>query len=140
MASKIFLDANVCIDFLLQRKGYEPSEGVFEKIISQEFRGYTTPAIIHIIAYFLKKVHPKATVKILVLNLLANVQVIDCNHEVAVNAVNSQMTDIEDALQYYTAMHYKIDYFISLDKNLIKSAIPILPIYTPEQFLQEFTE
>ena len=140
MASKIFLDANVCIDFLLQRKGYEPSEQVFEKIVSHEFRAYTTPAIIHIISYFLKTVHPTTIVKTLVLNLLANVQLIDCNHEVAVNAVNSQMEDIEDALQYYTAMHHKIDYFISLDKELIKSAIPILPIYTPAQFLQEFPD
>jgi predicted nucleic acid-binding protein len=47
------------------------------------------------------------------------------------------MTDIEDALQYYTAMHHKVDYFISLDKNLIKSAIPVLPILTPEEFLKE---
>lgn len=57
----------------------------------------------------------------------------DLNH-----AANSQMTDIEDALQYYTAMHHKMDYFISMDKNLIKSAMPNLPVYTPENFLKEF--
>ena len=138
MASKIFLDANVCIDFLLQRKGFEPSELVFEKIVSGKFRAYTTPAIIHIIAYYLIKVHSNTNVKVLILNLLSNVKVIDCSHETAINAINSQMTDIEDALQYYTAMHHKMDYFISLDKKLINSAIPILPIYSPAHFLQEF--
>jgi predicted nucleic acid-binding protein len=138
MAFKLFLDANVCIDFLLQRKGYESSERVFEKVLLGEWKAYTSPSIIHIISYFLRRVHENATVKILVLNLLKHVTIIDCNHEVAVNAVNSQMTDIEDALQYYTAMHHQIDYFISLDKNLIKSAIPVLPVYSPEEFLKEF--
>ena len=135
MAFKLFLDANVCIDFLLQRKGYEPSERIFEKIVFGDFKAYTSPAIIHIISYFLKKVHHNDIVKALVLNLLTSVKVIDCSHEISINAVNSQMADIEDALQYYTAMHHKIDYFISLDKTLIRSAIPVLPVYSPEEFL-----
>lgn len=139
MAYKIFLDANVCMSFLLQRGNFEPSEKIFEKIISGECKAFTSPAIIHIISYFLKKVHPIDTVKILIINLLANVKVIDCTHEITINAVNSQMADIEDALQYYTAMHHKIDYFISLDKKLIKSAIPVLPVSTPEEFLNEFS-
>lgn len=139
MAYKILLDANVCMSFLLQRGNFEPSEKIFEKIISGECKAFTSPAIIHIISYFLKKVHPIDTVKILIINLLANVKVIDCTHEITINAVNSQMADIEDALQYYTAMHHKIDYFISLDKKLKKSAIPVLPVFTPEEFLNEFS-
>ncbi|MBC8053517.1 MAG: putative toxin-antitoxin system toxin component, PIN family [Sphingobacteriaceae bacterium] len=140
MAFKVFLDANVCIDFLFQRKGFEPSERIFEKVISGELKAYTSPAIIHIISYFLKKVLDKDTVRNLVLNLFENVTVIDCTHEIAVHAVNSQMTDIEDALQYYTAMHHKMNYFISLDKNLLKSAIPVLPAYTPTEFLNEIKQ
>lgn len=140
MAFKLFLDANVCLQFLLQRKGFESSELLFEKIVTGEFKAHTSPAIVHIIAYFLAKVHKNEIVKILILNLLANVRVIDCNHETTINAINSQMKDIEDALQYYTAMHHKMDYFISLDQKLIKLAIPILPIYSPEDFLKEFTD
>lgn len=138
MAFKLFLDANVCMNFLLQRKGFEPCESIFERIVSGEVKGYISPAIVHIIAYFLAKVHQKVIVKKLILNLLAHVKLIDCSHEIAINAINSQMTDIEDALQYYTAMHHKMDYFISLDKNLMKSAIPILPICSPEEFLDMF--
>lgn len=140
MASKLFLDANVCLQFLLQRKGFESSDLLFERIVSGEFKAHTSPAIVHIIAYFLVKVHTNEVVKSLILNLLANVRVIDCSHETTINAINSQMKDIEDALQYYTALHHKMDYFISLDKKLIKSAIPILPTYSPEDFLNEFTD
>lgn len=140
MASKLFLDANVCIDFLLQRKGFEPSELIFEKIMSGKLQGFVIPAIVHIIAYFLAKVHRKQDVKLFILNLLINVKVIDCNHETTINAINSQMTDIEDALQYYTALHHKMDYFISSDKNLVKSAIPMLPVYTPQDFSKELND
>ncbi len=45
------------------------------------------------------------------------------------------MSDIEDALQYYTAMHHKLDYFISRDKGLKKAAIPVLPVCSPEEFI-----
>jgi len=45
------------------------------------------------------------------------------------------MTDIEDALQYYTALHHKIDFFITEDKDLQKSAIPNLPVYSSQDFL-----
>jgi predicted nucleic acid-binding protein len=64
------------------------------------------------------------------------VQVIDIGHASTVNALNSKMTDIEDALQYYTALHHKLDYFITRDKDLIKAAIPILPAYSPEEFIK----
>lgn len=139
MAFRVFLDANVCLSFLLQRGNFKPSETIFERVISGELKAFTSPAIIHIISYFLRKVHKVDIVKALVVNLLSNVKVIDCNHETTINAVNSQMTDIEDALQYYTAMHHRVEYFITLDKKLIKWAIPVLPVYTPEEFLKEIS-
>jgi hypothetical protein len=39
-------------------------------------------------------------------------------------------------LQYYTALHHRVEYFISRDKQLKKDAISILPIYDPEEFLK----
>lgn len=140
MAFKVFLDASVCLDFLLRRDYYSESKKVFLKIFSGEVNAFISPAIVHIIAYYLSKYYGKDLVKNIVLDLLSSVKVIDCSHEIAINAINSQMTDIEDALQYYTAMHHKMGYFISLDQKLIKSAIPILPIYSPEDFLKEFTD
>jgi hypothetical protein len=48
------------------------------------------------------------------------------------------MNDIEDALQYYTAMHHKIPYFISNDKKLKKESINTLPVYTSSEFVKDF--
>ncbi|MFX7559815.1 hypothetical protein ABTJ75_19340, partial [Acinetobacter baumannii] len=67
------------------------------------------------------------------------VEVIDCDHQVALTAINSSIDDIEDALQYYTALKHKLNYFISTDKKLKKQAIPQLPIYAAAEILTKLT-
>jgi hypothetical protein len=55
-------------------------------------------------------------------------------------ALNSEIDDIEDALQYYTALKHQTEYFISADKKLKKSAIPQLPVYSADEFLTEISD
>jgi predicted nucleic acid-binding protein len=138
MGSKILLDANVVLDFLLQRNGYENIQQIFELIEKEEVHAFVTPAIIHIAAYFLVKVYSKKDAKDLLILLLTNVQIIDASHETVLHALNSRMDDIEDALQYSTAMHYGVNCFISKDKRFKKQAISVLPVCTPEEFLTDF--
>ena len=138
MAFKIFLDANVLLDFTLKREGYDSSKKIIELVVSGQLQAFITPAIVHIVGYWLTKVYGAATTKDLLLTLLADISVVDITHDITINALHSKIKDIEDALQYYTAMHHKIDYFISKDKNLQKDSIPALPVYTPGQFLKQF--
>ncbi|MEP7144871.1 MAG: hypothetical protein ABI707_18445 [Ferruginibacter sp.] len=97
-----------------------------------------TPSVLHITAYWITKAYGSATAKKLLLALMANIQVIDCDHATALMATNSIIDDIEDALQYYTTLNFEMEYFISADKKLKKVAIPHLPVYTAEEFLNEF--
>jgi predicted nucleic acid-binding protein len=135
MASKVFLDANVLLDFSLKRDNYAVSKQLIQLIIDGELQAFITPSIVHITSYWLTKAYGAGRTKKILLQLLTDIQVIDCNHTVTINALNSKMTDIEDALQYYTALHHKIDFFITEDKNLKKSAIPNLPAYSLKEFL-----
>jgi hypothetical protein len=120
------------LDFFLIRAGFTDAE----KIIA----GYTTPAILHICGYWVTKEHGVAKAKQLLASLLADVQIIDCDHQTAVLALQSAMPDIEDALQYFTGIKYGLTHFISSDKPLKKAAIPQLPVYTPREFLDEIGE
>lgn len=138
MAFKVFLDANLCLDFLLQRDRFEVADSIFEKIVKGEITGYVTPSIVHIISYFATKTHSREVVRLLLLKLLTQVKVIDCSHEITVTAIASGMMDVEDALQYYTAIHHKLDYFISHDRSFQKSGLPNLPVLSPEHFLGLF--
>jgi predicted nucleic acid-binding protein len=138
MASKVMLDVNVLLDFMLKREQYEKSKQIMNLIVEDQLKGYITPSIVHIAAYWLAKGYGAAKAKMLLLALLDHVQVIDLDHETSLHALHSRMNDIEDALQYYTAMHHKIDFFISCDKAFRKDAIPALPVYTPDEFLKRF--
>ncbi len=138
MASKIFLDANILLDFTLKRNDYQDAKQIMELVVEGKVLAFITPSIVHIVGYWLSKSYGSSKAKELLLTLLADVQVIDITHEITLHALHSSLTDIEDALQYYTAIHHKLDYFISRDKQLQKTSIASLPVYTPHGFLKEF--
>ncbi len=140
MASKILIDANILIDFLLKRKNFEVSERLLKNIFTNQYKVFVTPAIIHITAYWIKKSLGAAVSKIILLELLNNIKVIDCDHKTAILALSSKMTDVEDALQYYTALQHQLDFVITQDQHFQKQAIPSLPIYSPQEFLTTFIE
>ena len=138
MAYKIFIDANVILDLTLERKGHKEAEELFTKINSGTFRAYISSSVLHILFYILSKEMSVATTKSIILNCLQEVDIIDLDKEVAINAINSRITDTEDALQYYVALHHKMDYFISNDKKLKKESIPSLPVKTTLEFVETF--
>lgn len=136
MVSKIFLDANVLLDFMLKREGYEVAKRIIEKIVTGEISGFISPSIVHIVAYWLTKAYGSSMAKELLLSLLSSIRVIEIDHETTIHALHSKINDVEDALQYFTAIHYNLDAFISLDKQLRKAASPVLAVYTPAEFLK----
>lgn len=137
MASKVFLDANCLLDLTLERAGFQHANDIIQLAINGDIQLCTTPAVLHITAYFTSQAFTSQQTKKIILTLLNDVQVIDCDHATALIAINSSMDDIEDALQYYTALKFGMDYFISSDKKMKKAAIPLLPVYTAEEFLDE---
>jgi predicted nucleic acid-binding protein len=138
MVYKVFLDANIILDFTLQREQhYQVSKKIVELAINGDIETYTTPSVVHIIAYWLTKHYGSKKTKELILSLLLHVSIIDASHEITVNALCSKIDDIEDALQYFAALHHKMDYFLTRDKAFAKQATPALPLYFPESFLDE---
>lgn len=138
MAYKIFIDANVLLDFTLKRAAYNESKQIVELAVKGKVEAFITPSIIHIVGYWLAKAYDASTAKKLFLTLLADIQVIDINQEVAMLALHSKINDIEDALQYYTAIHHKLDFFISSDKKQIKEGLAVLPVVSPKDFILDF--
>lgn len=137
MASKVFLDANILLDFTLKRDDYEQARAIIALAVNGSIQSFISSSIVHIVGYWLAKVYGHAKAKTILITLLSDITVIDLPHEIVLNALHSKVTDMEDALQYYTAVHHKLDYFISRDKQLHKQGIPVLPICTPQDFLSE---
>jgi predicted nucleic acid-binding protein len=137
MAFRIFLDANVLLDFTLKREGnYATARKLMEWAVKGRVQAYITPAVVQVMCQQLIAAYGAERAKELLLALLAEVQVIDTGHEITVSALHSKMSNMEDALSYYTALHHKLDYFITRNSELPKAAIPGLPVCTPEEFIQ----
>lgn len=137
MAVKIFLDANILLDFLLQRESYQESKAIIEIIINGGANAFITSSVLHIVGHWSAKKLGNSKAKELLITLLADISIIDIPHEIALIALHSKIDDIEDALQYYTAIHHKLDYFISRDKKLQRDGMSVLPVYAPKEFIMQ---
>ncbi|HMB97973.1 MAG TPA: PIN domain-containing protein [Balneolaceae bacterium] len=133
---RLFLDVNVILDYSLKRpECYKNSKIILQYIIEGRYRGVVSPVVIHIASHILKKHLGSEKTKIIILALLNDVRVIETPHEVIEQVMNSDWNDIEDAIQYYTALYHKVDFIISRDSGMIKKAMPSLPVIHPLDFL-----
>jgi predicted nucleic acid-binding protein len=138
MANKIYLDVNVILDYFLDRKEKVNAKFVLDEISKGNYRGYISGSIIHILSYFLERLYGTQKTKEVILSILEDFEIVDMPKEIVIQSLHSKMNDIEDALQYYVALHHNLDYFISNDKQLKKEAIPNLPVLNCAEFRNHF--
>ena len=134
MAYRIFLDTGTLLDFTLKRDS--KARQLMEWAVKGRVQAFITPDSIQIVGYWLTEAYGAIKARELLSALLADIQVIDIGHEITVNALHSTISDMGQALQYYTALHHKLDYFITRDLALDKAASPVLPACTPEEFIK----
>jgi hypothetical protein len=58
-------------------------------------------------------------------------------HEIAVTALQSRIDDIRGAISYYTALHHRLDYFVTWSTELLRVVNPVFPVTTPIDFLNK---
>lgn len=138
MAYKVFLDVNVIMDFTLKRENYTDIKAIISSIEDGNHKGYITSATLHTLSYFLTKEFGLKGAKEVLLTLLSTFSVIDAPKEVIKNALHANYNDIEDALQVYTALSFKMDFFLTSDKKLKKESSTMLPILTASEFVKEY--
>jgi predicted nucleic acid-binding protein len=139
MAFRIFLDANILLDFTLKREAvaYAAARKLIEWAVSGRVQVFITSAVLQETGTWLTRAYGPERAKELLLALLAEVQLIEAGQETIVGALHSRIVNITDALSYYAALHQRLDYFITRDKDMLKAAIPVLPVCTPEEFLEQ---
>src|SRR5260221_3676175 len=141
MAYKILLDAILLLDLVLKRPEFTTAQCIIQAGMDGEIELYTSPSVLHITAYSAGKSFSQKHTKHLLLTLLNDVTVIDCDHATVLTALaNGDIDDTEDALHYFTAIRSGLDCFISADKDLKKAALPQLPVYTAAELLAELKD
>lgn len=134
----VFLDSNVFLDALLQRNDFKDAEAILQLKEKEDLEIGTTPACLLNVMYFIQKagVPHKGVVQIMA-GLLETVSLIPTDKGIFIKAVHSGFTDIEDAVQYFSAIAVtNMDYFISSNIKDFKKASTQLPVVSPKQFMK----
>jgi len=142
MAYKIFLDINILID-LLDNKRSNHSDAVSLMNYAEASACYAlvTESVLNTTAYLIRKDYPPAKLRQLFNHLLAFVELIPVTTLIYTSGLQRTINDVEDAILYAAALHASVDYFITDDtKDFKKLEIPALPIMTAKDFLLNFTK
>jgi len=132
----LFIDTDVIIDFLLDRKPFSREAAIIFTLIEQKkLRGYSSSLTFSNLYYVLRKIesHNKVISKLDSLSKL--VGILKVEEQTIKNALASGFPDFEDSIQYYSAIYNKkIDVIITRNiRDYKKSNIPVM---TPGDFLK----
>lgn len=137
MATKIFLDTNIIIDFF--DSGRKDHASALEIIISSE-RGIVTAfaseSVLNTTVYILRKHYSVIELKIMLNHLLTFVKIIGCTNIIYERSLKLLSNDIEDSVLYQLASENNLDYFVTSDKKDFKKlSSALLPVVTGKELL-----
>jgi predicted nucleic acid-binding protein len=134
--NNLFIDTDVIIDFLIDRKPYSREAAIIFTLIDQKrLKGYTSSLSYSNLYYVLRKIesHTKVITKLDSLSKLITILRVD--EQMIRDAINSGFSDFEDSIQYCCAMdNKKIDVIITRNIRDFKNSR--LPVMTPGGFLK----
>lgn len=132
--TKIFLDTNVVLDFILKRKGFAKEAAmIFDLSEKKKIQLSLSSLSINNIDYIISKIESKKKSRQIILKLLALVEVLSVGQSTIEKAVLSEFKDFEDAMQNFCAEEGKLNHIIT--RNLKDFKKSKLSIQTPKEFL-----
>lgn len=129
---KIFLDTNILLDFILDRKPFsDQAEKIIQLKYTENRRIFTSVLSLANIAYVLRKASKNPF--LVIEELMEWIEVVGLRKDEFELTLKSKFKDFEDGLQYYSATTVKADVIITRDvKGFAASSIRVL---TPKKFL-----
>lgn len=135
MKKKVFLDTNVFIDYLATRRDYLAAATIISLSKEGYFRLLVSSLSFATASYILSAHHKKTNAEIVELfsKFVKMCDVTTVDSSVIDDAIASNFSDFEDAIQYQSAKREGADAIITRNSNdFIHSEIEV---YEPQQFL-----
>jgi predicted nucleic acid-binding protein len=138
MLSNLFVDTDIILDIVLDREEFfESSSKIFLEFEKGKVLLFTSPSVIINAQYTGQRLIAKEKCRSTIKYLLNYFIILEASLDIIKMAYQSKFSDIEDAVQYYTALqNNKINYFITRNIKDFKSGENNLPAMTPLQFLK----
>jgi predicted nucleic acid-binding protein len=129
----IFVDTNIVLDLLQKRENfYEDAQKIFTLADTKQVKLYVSALTIANTHYLLYK-HLKIEARTVLLKFKILVDILPVDDNVLTLALNSNFTDFEDAIQYYTALENNIEIILTRNKKDFKNSI--ISVLTPKEYL-----
>jgi predicted nucleic acid-binding protein len=132
----LFIDTDVIIDFLIDRKPHSREAAILFTLIEQKkIKGYVSSLTFSNLYYILRKVesHNKVINKLDSISRLVTILKVD--QKAIKDAIASGFQDFEDSIQYFCAIdNKKIDVLITRNTKDYKNSE--IPVMTPSDYLK----
>jgi predicted nucleic acid-binding protein len=134
--TNLFIDTDVIIDFLIDRKPFSGEAAIiFTLIEKKKLKGYSSSLTFSNLYYVLRKIESHNKIISKLDSLSKMIGILKVEEQTIKNALASGFPDFEDSIQYFSAVDSKkIDVIITRNiKDFKKSEIPVM---TPGDFLK----
>ena len=133
--TRIFLDANILVTVLCNEyPRFGPCARVLSLADDPRFEVYTSPLCLAIGAYFAEKKNGKKKAREKVALLASKLRITAMDAKAVQQAVaNPKVNDLEDGMQYYSAVAAKCGHIITYDRKDFHFAK--IPVLDAEEFL-----
>ena len=131
---KLFIDTNVIIDVIASREPFfADSRAIINLCEMGKAEGIVSTLTLCTVSYVLRKFVTPGTMRIKLRELRNVLSPIGLSVSLLDTAISSNITDFEDAVQFYTAVYSEAEYIITRNvRHFPQGAIPVL---TPTEFL-----
>jgi len=136
--TNLFIDTDIIIDFLTDRKPYSREAAVIFTLIDQKkLKGYASSLTFSNLFYVLRKLEPPKKVIAKLDSLSKLLTVLKVDDQNIRDAIETGFPDFEDSIQFFCALDCKkIEVIITRNtKDYKKSRLPVM---TPDDFLKSF--
>ena len=114
---KIFLDTNILLDLLLDRKNSYEASIILNSIDLGLFEGYISDITLVNVDYIAEKQKKEDEIKEFLILLLETMEICTPDTNLIYKALNLENKDFEDNIQYLLAKKCRCDCLITNDKN-----------------------
>ena len=132
--NKVFVDSDVILDLLAHRiPHFHFAALLFTFADMKKIELYTSPTVLCNVFYILRKEIGIEKAKTALRKLRLIINIIDSSEKTIDCALNSDFSDFEDAIQYYTAQNHNLSVIVTRNVKDYKDSK--LNVATPEMFL-----
>lgn len=132
---KVFIDSDIILDLLAKREPHYIFAARLLTLIDQrKIFGFTSPIVFANLHYLLKKNTSNSTALKNLRKLKTLIKILPVDERVIEQALNSEFSDFEDAIQYFTAVNNGISLLLTRNKSDYKKSK--IPIATAEEYLK----